>query len=328
MSFALFTDSSANLPQHVLEQCGIQVVSLTYRVGDREYPCYAPNEPFDSETFYASMKDPSFTPRTSLVNGETFRAAFAPVLEGGQDILYIGMSSGISGTLQSAAIAREALMKEYPRRTVRIVDTLGASLGEGLMVCHGAALRESGAELEDAAQAIEALVPSMCQRFLVDDLMYLKRGGRVSGAAAVIGTLINIKPIMKGVSGKIELDCKVMGRQKALRTLADYFAAHAIQPETQTVGIAHAASQRDALSLRDMILERRKVKEFLIVPYEPGTGAHVGPGTVALFFLGQDAGNEANPLLASVKKRIESIDTTKLRSAIRDRFRKHVEPRE
>ncbi len=328
MSFALFTDSSANLPEELLNQCDIQVVSLTYHVDGQEHLCYEPGKTFDSDTFYASMKDPNFTPRTSLINAEGFRAAFKPVLESGKDILYVGMSSGISGTLQSAVIAGEALMEEYPGRIVRVVDTLGASLGEGSMVCHAVALRESGAAIEDVAQAIEALVPSLCQRFLADDLMYLKRGGRVSGASAVIGTLINIKPIMKGVSGKIELDCKVIGRQKALRTLADYFAAHVIEPETQTIGIAHAACEKDALALRDMITQRKQVKDFLIVPYEPGTGAHVGPGTVALFFLGQDAGSEENPLLASVKKRIESINTTKLATAIRDKFHKRTESKD
>ncbi len=327
MPFTLFTDSSANLPENIVQALDIRVVSLTYHVNGREHLCYDPNAAFDGNAFYAAIKEGSFIPRTSLVNADTFIKAFEPVVQAGKDALYLGMSSGISGTVQSALTAASELAEKYPQRTVRVVDTLGASLGEGLFVCHAATLRDSGATINDTATAIESLIPSLCQRFLVDDLMYLRRGGRIGGASAVIGTLINLKPIMKGVQGKIELAAKVLGRQKALRALAEYFAAHVIEPETQTVGIAHAACEDDAFALKRMICQRCAVKDFLIVPYEPGTGAHVGPGTVALFFLGQDEGGALNPLLAAVKSRIEAIDARHIREVIHGMLRKKDDPR-
>lgn len=288
MSIEIFTDSSANLPKGILEVLNIHVISLTLTVNGEERLCYDPEQPFEGERFYARMReDRGMEFKTSMINTATFLEAFEPQLQAGNDVLYLGMSSGISGTVAAGAAAAKTLQGKYPARTILAVDTLAASLGEGLMVCEAARLRNGGSSMRQIVAHVEQNRQYIRQHFLVDDLMFLKRGGRISGTAALAGTVLNIKPILKGnAAGRIVPDCRVRGRQRALRKLAETFDAYAFVPHPQTIGIAHGGCEADAIALSEMIREKRGNDDFMIVCYEPGTGSHVGSGTVALFFRG------------------------------------------
>lgn len=313
MSFSIFTDSSANLTKETLAALDIRVVSLTYSVNGEERLCYDPDVAFDGDAFYAALRDPAYHVRTSLINSERFKAAFEPELSAGNDIVYLAMSSGISGTYQSALTAAEELKAVYPQRRIFAIDTKAASLGEGLMVCRAAMMREDGKTIEEIIAWVEQARRSVCQYFLVDDLQYLSRGGRISGMSAFVGTMLQIKPIMKGEDGKIVLGSKVPGRKLALRSLADLFEKSAVDPESQTIGIAHGGCEKDAFALRDMIAAKHPAVDFMIVCYEPGTGAHVGPGTVALFFYGTNEKPDSLP--STLLKRLD-LDSGRLRAFV------------
>lgn len=312
MPFAIFTDSSANLTKETLGALDIRVVSLTYSVGGEEHLCYDPDAAFDGDAFYAALRDPAYHARTSMINSETFKQAFRPVLAAGDDVLYLAMSAGISGTCQAAAAAAEQLAEAFPERHICVVDTKAASLGEGLMVCRAALMRDDGKSMDEVLAWVEQAREVVCQHFLVDDLQYLARGGRIGGVSALVGTLLQIKPLMKGVDGKIVLDRKAPGRKKALKMLAEIFDQTVVDPKSQTIGIAHGGCLDDAFALRDMIAAQHGVEDFMIVCYEPGTGAHVGPGTVALFFYGKPSA-EKQPLPAALFKRFD-LDSGRLRA--------------
>jgi DegV family protein with EDD domain len=318
MSFSIFTDSSANLTKETLAALDIQVVSLTYTVNGEEYLCYDPDIAFDGDAFYSALRDPDFRVRTSLINSERFKAAFEPELSAGNDVLYLAMSSQISGTYQAALAASEELGPVYPERKITVLDTRAASRGEGRMVCRAAMMREDGKTTEQIAAWVEEAKKSVRQHFLVDDLQFLSRGGRISGAAAFVGSMLQIKPLMKGADGKIVLDCKVPGRKAALRMLADIFDQTVLDPSSQTIGIAHAGCEADALTLRDIIASRHHIEDFMIVCYEPGTGAHGGPGAVALFFYGQEKKTDSLP--AALLHRLD-LDSGRLREFVSDKLK-------
>ncbi len=318
MAFSIFTDSSANLTKETLTALNIQVVSLTYTVDGEEYLCYDPDVAFDGDAFYSALRNPEYRVRTSLINSERFKTAFEQELSAGNDIVYIAMSSQISGTYQAAVNAAEELKTIYPDRTIQVLDTRAASLGEGLMACRAAMMRDDGKTPEEIAAWVEEARKSVRQHFLADDLQFLSRGGRISGVAALVGSMLQIKPIMKGDDGKIVLGSKVPGRKAAIRTLADIFDKTAIDPESQTIGIAHAACERDALVLRDLIAAKHNIEDFMIVCYEPGTGAHVGPGALALFFYGQD--KKADSMPAALLHKLD-LDSGRLREFVSDKLK-------
>ena len=196
----LFTDTSANLPVEIIDEYGIEVVPFSYTIDGVEY---IPEREFDGKAFYAAMRAGSEV-KTSMVNTGTFIERFKTALDAGKDVLYIGMSGGISGTANAALMAKQELDEEYPDRKIVVIDTLAASLGEGLFAIKAAEQLKDGVALDAIEEAIRAQVPSMCQSFTVDDLKYLKNTGRVSGAAAIIGNVLSIHPILIGdYEGKI-----------------------------------------------------------------------------------------------------------------------------
>ena len=190
----LFTDTSANLPAEIIDEYGIEVVPFSYTIDGVEY---IPEREFDGKAFYAAMRAGSEV-KTSMVNAGTFIERFKTALDAGKYVLYIGMSGGISGTANAALMAKQELDEEYPDRKIVVIDTLAASLGEGLFVIKAAEQLKDGVALDAIEEAIRAQVPSMCQSFTVDDLKYLKNTGRVSGAAAIIGNVLSIHPILTG----------------------------------------------------------------------------------------------------------------------------------
>ena len=280
----LFTDTSANLPVEIIDEYGIEVVPFSYTIDGVEY---IPEREFDGKAFYAAMRAGSEV-KTSMVNAGTFIERFKAALDAGKDVLYIGMSGGISGTANAALMAKQELDEEYPDRKIIVIDTLAASLGEGMFVIKAAEQLKDGVALDAIEEAIRAQVPSMCQSFTVDDLKYLKKTGRVSGAAAIIGNVLSIHPILIGdYEGKIVVKSKVRGMKRTLDALAERYAELALS-KTETIGIAHADNEEGKAYLVQRLRDKGLTGKCLSVCYEPVTGSHVGPGTVALFFFGTD----------------------------------------
>lgn len=287
MSYKIFTDTSSNLPTPTLRELGIEVIPFTYLVDGEAQSCLDTTA-FDGEAYYNALRS-GVRVTTAQIAPQTYMDAFSPVLEGGEDIIYVSMSSGISGSCNSARIAAGELKDLYPARTVRVVDTLAASLGEGIVVLRAAELRDSGVELIRAAEELDILSRRVCQIFTVDDLMHLRRGGRLSNIGAVVGTVLQIKPLLLGnEEGKIISIAKIRGKKHAVEALADKYDALVDAPQTQTVGIAHAGCREDADYLVSLLKRSNPPKDILVVDYEPMTGAHVGPGALALFFVGRD----------------------------------------
>ena len=282
----LYTDTSANLPLALLREYDIAVIPFSYTVNGVAED-YNEETDFDGKAFYDAMRRGAEV-KTSMVNPATAAAFFERALAQGDDVLYVGMSGGISGTAQAAVIAAGELTEKYPARKIVTIDTYAASLGEGLQVLEAARMIEEGKSLDEIKAHLLSRRPHMCQFFTVDDLAYLKRGGRISGATALIGTVLSIKPILCGdETGHIVSCGKVRGMKRAYQELANYYDGRALD-KGEMLGIAHADNEEGAQALIALLRENGFTGECLTVVYEPVTGAHVGPGTVALFFYGTE----------------------------------------
>ena len=280
----LYTDTSANLPLALLREYDIAVIPFSYTVNGVAED-YNEETDFDGKAFYDAMRRGAEV-KTSMVNPATAAAFFERALAQGDDVLYVGMSGGISGTAHAAAMAVQELQEEFPERKIAAIDTYAASLGEGLLVIEAARMLENGAPFSLIVEQISRRRHTMCQYFTVDDLAYLERGGRVSKAAAIVGTVLKIKPLLRGDDeGKIVLCGKTRGRKQSLTALADFYEK-LVADKSEEIGIAHADDAAGAQFLLDALRQRGFTGECLTVCYEPVTGSHVGPGTVALFFQG------------------------------------------
>ena len=280
----LFTDTSANLPVALTKQHHITVVPFSYTVDGKETD-YPDDVDFDGAAFYGAMRRGAVV-KTSMVNPDLMANYFERALSQGDDVLYVGMSGGISGTAHAAAMAVQELQEEFPERKIAAIDTYAASLGEGLLVIEAARMLENGAPFSLIVEQISRRRHTMCQYFTVDDLANLERGGRVSRAAAIVGTVLKIKPLLRGDDeGKIVLCGKTRGRKQSLTALADFYEK-LVADKSEEIGIAHADDAAGAQFLLDALRQRGFTGECLTVCYEPVTGSHVGPGTVALFFQG------------------------------------------
>lgn len=285
--FSVVTDTSANLDCKLLEKLNIYVVPFVFYVDGKEQTCLD-TDGFDGPSFYSAMRSGTRV-RTSQVTPHSYIECMEPILQRGEDILFVGMSSGISGSFDSACMAAEQLRGEFPERKICMVDTLSASLGEGILVLRAAEYRDSGMDIETAAEKLGRLRFSMCQIFTVDDLKYLRMTGRLSGLKTIVASVLNIKPLLKGnEEGKIVCFDKVRGRRQSVEALAASYEALVEEPGSQTVGIAHADCPEDAEYLERLLRRSRPPREIMTVCYEPVTGSHVGPGTLALFFLGSE----------------------------------------
>lgn len=285
MDYVIMTDTSANLPDEVIQKYDLRVLPFFYCPPEHPegIPCPG-SEAFDGTAYYNAIRRGSVV-TTSQINLKQFLDAMDPILEGGQDILFIGMSSGISGSYNSARLAAQQLSAAYPARRIRTVDTLSASLGEGLLVLEAARLREEGCSPDEVADCLEEAKLRMCQIFTVDDLHCLKRGGRLSGGAALLGSALGLKPLLRATTeGKIVSCGKVRGRKAALQALAARYDELATEPEGQCIGIAHCDCYPDVQTLIGLLNRNHPPREILTVMYEPVTGAHVGPGAIAIFF--------------------------------------------
>ena len=281
----LFTDTSANLPVSIIREYGIEVVPFSYTVNGKEVP-YSAETDFNGKAFYEAMRAGAEV-KTSMINVSGFMEVFEQWIAKGDAVIYVGMSGGISGTAHSAKLAAEELLEKYPAAKIAAIDTYAASLGEGFLVIETAKMIERGDPFLKIVKKIELLRKNMCQFFTVDDLAYLRKGGRISGAAAVVGTVLNIKPILRGdENGKIVLCGKIRGFNKSMEALANKYD-ELVFDKTADVGIAHADNPEGAQRLEDILRAKGFSGELLKVVYEPVTGSHVGPGTIALFFMGE-----------------------------------------
>lgn len=288
--YIIITDSSANLTDDIIQKYPIEILSLNYHVEEKEYKSYIKGESVELSAFYSMMREKKVI-TTSLVNVEEAYILFENLLSQGKNIFYIGFSSGLGRSYQVVSKALEASQKKYPERKVYSVDSLAAALGEGLLVHYALKNQESGMSLEENVKWVQDNVLHVCHWFTVDDLFYLRRGGRISSATAIAGTALNIKPIlhMDNEGHLIAMD-KVMGRKKSLEALVDHMTETMIMPESQMVYISHGDCLEDAEYLADIIAEKLPVKreDILIHILDPVIGAHSGPGTVAVFFIGTE----------------------------------------
>lgn len=284
--YVIITDSSCDLPIHLVEQYGLEVIQLAVTVDGEETK---PNNEIDIKEFYAKLRAKKAA-KTAAVNIEAFEKAFEPHLANGKDVLYLGFSSGLSGTFNAGFVAAKELSAKYPERLCVAVDTLCASLGEGLLVVLAAQKKEAGATLEEVRDYVESTKLNLTHLFTVNDLFFLKRGGRVSAATAIAGSALGIKPMMhvdnEGHLVKIGIK---RGRTASIDGLCARMKEIAIDPAEQLVFISHGDCEEEAQYLADKIKATMGVKQPIVISHVgPVIGAHSGPGTMALFFLGKE----------------------------------------
>ena len=285
--FRIVTDTSSNLPTAYLQAENITVIPFTFHTESGEQSCMD-TASFDAKAFYTAMRNGEKV-TTSQIPPQRFVDNIRPMLENGEDVLFVSMSSGISGSYASSKIAANQLAEEFPERKMLTVDTYSASLAEGIVVMRAVECCKEGLSIDETYQILRALRHRIAQIFTVGDLRYLKRTGRLSNLEAAVGTVLQIKPLLKGdPEGKIVCFAKVRGRQRAIEEMAKRYEELVVSPETQTVCISHADCEADAQILASMLRRSKPPKEILIVDYEPVTGSHVGPGALALFFVSDD----------------------------------------
>ncbi len=285
-NYVICTDSSSDIPDSLLKEWGVHSSSLTFRFSDseKEYT----NDGMSIKEFYDKMKSGGVA-KTAAVNSESFIKAFEPLLRDGYDILYLGFSSGLSTTYNSARIAADELKKSYPERKIAVIDTLCASAGAALLINMVLEKKNSGATIEEAAEYAEERKLHICHWFTVDDLVYLKRGGRVSPTVAFVGNVLGIKPVMHvDNDGHLVKTGKVRGRKTSIMALADKYGELRESGDENKVYISHGDCISDAKELAGIIESKYGKKVSLITDVGPVIGAHSGPGTIALFFVGKE----------------------------------------
>ena len=285
VNYKLLTDSGCDLPAAMLQELGITVVPLYVEFRGKTLEDRVDDSV--KELFQGFRNGESAT--TSAVNPTRWADAMEEILQTGQDVLTVAFSSGLSTTYQSAVIAAEELQEKYPQRKIRVVDSRCASLGQGLLVWYAAKNRDAGMELEDACRWLEEKKMNLCHWFTVEDLMYLKRGGRISAATALVGTMLQIKPVLHmDDEGHLINVSKSRGRKASIQALAQKMGELQLPGENDTVFICHGDCVEDAQYLAGLVKEQYGVKEVVIGYVGAVIGSHSGPGTLALFFLGKN----------------------------------------
>ncbi len=286
--YVIFTDSCADIDPKMMQELGVEILPLTFTLDRKTYANWPDGREMSFKEFYAKLRE-GLVSSTSQINVTEFIEAFRPVLKAGKDILYLGFSSGLSGTVQSGTIAAEELAPEFPDAKILVVDTLAASLGQGLLVWYAVQMKKKGTPVAEVADWVEKHKLNQVHWFTVDDLNFLKRGGRVSSTAALFGTMLNIKPVLHvDDTGHLIPMEKVRGRKQSLDALVSHMEKSAIEPEKQMVFISHGDCLEEAEYVRDEIKRRLGVKDFYINYVGPVIGSHSGPGTMALFYMGTE----------------------------------------
>lgn len=286
--FVILTDSSADLTADMVQQLDVQVLPLSFSMGQQIYHNYPDNREIDPHAFYQLLRQGQVA-TTSAINVAQYTDALEPLLQAGKDVLVLAFSSGLSTTYNSSRIAVEELSEKYPERKIYTVDTLCASLGQGLLVYLAVKEQKKGRSIEEVRDWVEENKLHLCHQFTVDDLHFLKRGGRISATTAVVGSMLQIKPVLHvDNEGHLINIAKARGRQASLKALVDKMEKTAIDPANQVVFISHGDCLEDAQTVEQMVKNRFGVKEVYINYVGPVIGAHSGPGTLALFYVGTE----------------------------------------
>lgn len=291
--FQVFVDSAANIPAEIVKKYGIHVISFVNHINGEDIVNFDINlnqeeEREKGKQYYEAVRRGAKV-KTSLINTADFIAYFTPVLEVGEDIMYFSLSKNISGTYNAACLAAEELKEQFPERKLRLIDSLNASLAQGILAIYATEMRNSGMEFEMIGDILDRQVPRMNGIFTVGDLKYLSNTGRINKTTASVGNILNIKPILRGNrDGYIVEFKKCRGRKKSLDTLVELVCDNIENPEDQIIGIAHADAYEESLYVMEEIQKRIKVREFINTSYDYCTGSHVGPDTIALFFMAAD----------------------------------------
>lgn len=279
--YVITTDSSADLTEDYLQSHGVGMVSLSCLLDGEVYNS---ENPLPMEEFYSRLRDGAM-PTTSQVNPEQAKALFEPYAKEGKDILHLAFSSGLSGSCQSAMIAAEEVMEEYPQCRIVVIDTLLAAMGQGLLVCRAVQMKEAGASMDEVEIWCRENSPYIASYVTVDDLFHLCRGGRVSKSSAVLGTMVGIKPIIRvDENGKLEVIGKVRGRKKAIRMMIEMLMERIREEETM-VFISHGDSPEEAEEIRQKLVNDYGIKETLVGLVGPVVASHTGVGVLAVFAL-------------------------------------------
>jgi len=282
MNYRIFTDSGCDLPNNLIQAWQVTCIPLTWYFEDapEEHPV------MDASAFFDEMRAGRVA-KTAAVNIHQFEGAFRKALDAGEDIIYLGFSSGLSVTVHSAIQAANALREEYPERNIIAIDTVCASGGQGLLVYDAVQKRDQGMTIHELENYVLENYPKISHWFTVDDLVYLKRGGRISATTALLGGLLHIKPVLHlADNGKIESMRKVRGRSSAFRDLAKTYETTALDPNGPII-IVHADCEEEAEKVKGM-LEDKGGNVVVMSQFTPVVGAHIGPGTIAVFYYGKE----------------------------------------
>lgn len=285
-NYVLFTDSSCDLPAALAEEMQLHVLPLSVHLDGDSYKNYLDEREISYRDFYARIPSAKEI-KTNAVNQQDFIDAMEPVLRAGADVLYVGFSSGLSGTYSAGALAARELQEKYPDRKIYAVDSLCASLGQGMLLHLAWKRQQAGATIDELRAYLEETKLHLCHWFTVNDLFHLKRGGRVSAATALIGSMLSIKPVMHmDDEGHLAVVSKARGRKASLKQLVEEMKKSAIEPETQEIFICHGDALAEAEALGETIRRELHVKNVIINYVGPVIGAHTGPGVISIFFLG------------------------------------------
>ncbi|MGD9559198.1 MAG: DegV family protein [Oscillospiraceae bacterium] len=283
--YIIFTDSCVDLSAEMVKDLQLELLPLSFTLNGAEYANWPDGRDLSFPEFYAQLRAGG-TASTSQVNTTAFLAAFRTFVEAGTDVLYLGFSSGLSGTVNSARIAAEDLAAEGHTARVVVVDTLAASMGQGLLVWHAVQQKRAGKSMDEVAAWVEDNKLKLAHWFTVDDLNFLRRGGRLPGASALFGTMLNIKPVLHvDDDGHLIAMEKVRGRKHSLNALVDHMEKTAIDPGNQVIFISHGDCAEEAEYVASEVARRFGTKEIYLNYVGPVIGSHSGPGTMALFFL-------------------------------------------
>ena len=286
--YKIITDSTTDLSPALAAQAEVLIIPMEFTVDGNTYLNDPEESQLSSHAFYEMLRSGK-TSTTSQINGVRMQEFFEPLLKEGTDILYLAFSSGLSGTYQAGKLAAEELSEKYPDRKIIVVDTLAASMGEGLLVWLAAEQKKKGADIDTVAAWVRQNRLNLAHWFTVDDLNHLKRGGRVSGAAAFFGTMLNIKPVLHvDNEGHLIPREKVRGRKASLDALLDHMEKTGVRLGEQTVFVSHGDCPQDCAYVVEQLKKRFGVKNVFTNPIGPVIGTHSGPGTVALFFLAEN----------------------------------------
>jgi DegV family protein with EDD domain len=287
-SYQIITDSTCDLTQELVEELGVVVIPMDFTLGTDSYRDYPDDRDISPEEFYRRLSagEDATTAQISLA---TFEDTFETCLKAGKDAIYFGFSSGMSGTYNNSVLAARELSEKYPERKILTVDTLGAAFGEGLFVWYAVQKQREGATMEELKEWAEQFREHLHYWFTVDDLNHLKRGGRISGTAALMGTMLGIKPVLHiDKDGRLAVIDKIRGRRQALDDLVKHMELAVENPQEQMIFISHSACPEGAEYVKRKIAEKFGVTRFSIAPIGPVIGAHTGAGAILLFFCGKD----------------------------------------